>query len=136
MSMDSFSSGIIDMAERASCERAAWEMLFSDAGDGGAVDVAIRPLLKGPVSEIPLATDIEIVCGNCSGDGDRPRSTYATKRGECSECGGRSYITADEFWRAVFLMAELGAIATTNQMPQAELEAEVTDSVAGEADGE
>jgi hypothetical protein len=63
-----------------------------------------------------IVTNIEIVCGNCAGDGQWPRTTYATKYGTCSECGGRSYVVAETFGMEVFAMAGLGAIATSDQM--------------------
>jgi len=37
---------------------------------------------------------VQIICGDCSGDGDRPLKTYLGTDGLCGQCGGRSYILA------------------------------------------
>ena len=37
---------------------------------------------------------IQIICGDCSGDADRPIKTYLDLHGNCARCGGRSYILA------------------------------------------
>ena len=37
---------------------------------------------------------IQIICGDCSGDADRPVKTYLDLHGNCARCGGRSYILA------------------------------------------
>jgi hypothetical protein len=37
---------------------------------------------------------IQIICGDCSGDADRPIKTYLDLHGNCARCGGRSYLLA------------------------------------------
>lgn len=37
---------------------------------------------------------VQIICGDCSGDDDRPLKTYLGRDGLCGQCGGRSYILA------------------------------------------
>jgi hypothetical protein len=37
---------------------------------------------------------VQIICGDCAGDGLIPRKTYVDASGKCSECGGKSYILA------------------------------------------
>ena len=41
-----------------------------------------------------LTIGVQIICGNCSGDGYSPIKTYLERFGTCSQCGGRSYILA------------------------------------------
>jgi DnaJ-class molecular chaperone len=41
-----------------------------------------------------LTIGVQIICGNCSGDGHSPIKTYLERLGTCSQCGGRSYILA------------------------------------------
>ena len=50
---------------------------------------------------------VQIICGDCSGDESRPLKTYLDRHGNCSQCGGHSYILAAS--RALYaqqLMAE------------------------------
>lgn len=37
---------------------------------------------------------VQIICGDCSGNEDRPVKTYLSRDGLCAQCGGRSYILA------------------------------------------
>lgn len=37
---------------------------------------------------------VQIICGDCSGDESRPLKTYLDRHGNCSQCGGHSYILA------------------------------------------
>lgn len=41
-----------------------------------------------------VTTGIQIICGDCSGEDDRPVKTYLDRLGNCSQCGGHSYILA------------------------------------------
>jgi hypothetical protein len=34
---------------------------------------------------------VQIICGDCSGDGELPLKTYLDRHGNCSQCGGHSY---------------------------------------------
>jgi hypothetical protein len=49
--------------------------------------------LNEPRGSLPMV-GIQIVCGNCAGDELRPRRTYLDRSGNCSECGGHSYLLA------------------------------------------
>lgn len=48
-------------------------------------------------------TEIQIVCGDCSGEESLPRKTFLTADSRCDNCGGRSYALA-----ARMLARELG----------------------------
>lgn len=37
---------------------------------------------------------IQIICGDCSGDSERPVKTYLDRHGNCAQCGGHSYMLA------------------------------------------
>lgn len=41
-----------------------------------------------------LTVGVQIICGNCSGDEERPVKTYLDRSGNCSHCGGTSYLLA------------------------------------------
>jgi hypothetical protein len=41
-----------------------------------------------------VTTGIQIICGDCSGEEDLPKKTYLDSFGNCSQCGGHSYILA------------------------------------------
>lgn len=41
-----------------------------------------------------LTVGIQIICGDCSGDDERPVKTYLDRTGNCSHCGGSSYLLA------------------------------------------
>lgn len=41
-----------------------------------------------------LMVGVQIICGNCSGDGESPNRTYLDRHGNCAECGGHSYLLA------------------------------------------
>jgi hypothetical protein len=41
-----------------------------------------------------LTIGVQIICGDCCGEGESPRKTYLDRSGNCSQCGGRSYILA------------------------------------------
>ncbi|HKF53968.1 MAG TPA: hypothetical protein VKJ45_00940 [Blastocatellia bacterium] len=53
--------------------------------------------LNEPRGALPMM-GIQIVCGNCSGDEFRPRRTYLDRSGNCSECGGHSYLLASSIY--------------------------------------
>ena len=43
----------------------------------------------------PIVTiGIQIICGDCAGEKDPPVKTYLDRSGNCSQCGGQSYILA------------------------------------------
>jgi hypothetical protein len=37
---------------------------------------------------------IQIICGDCCGEGERPFRTYLDELGNCTQCGGHSYVLA------------------------------------------
>ena len=49
--------------------------------------------LAEPHSTIVTA-GIQIICGDCSGEEGLPKKTYLDSFGNCSQCGGHSYILA------------------------------------------
>ena len=51
--------------------------------------------LSEPRGAMP-ALGIQIICGNCSGNGDKPVKTYLGRSGNCDRCGGHSYILASK----------------------------------------
>ena len=56
--------------------------------------------LVEPRAGIPVL-GIQIICGDCGGDGISPRRTYLDRFGNCSECGGYSYVLASSlYWQA------------------------------------
>ena len=53
--------------------------------------------LNEPRGSLPMM-GIQIVCGNCAGDEFRPRRTYLDRSGNCSQCGGQSYLLASSVY--------------------------------------
>src|ERR1044071_4549485 len=41
-----------------------------------------------------VTVGIQIICGDCSGEEYLPKKTYLNRFGNCSQCGGHSYILA------------------------------------------
>jgi len=39
---------------------------------------------------------VQIICGDCSGDGISPMKTFMDRHGHCERCGGASYLLASE----------------------------------------
>ena len=44
----------------------------------------------------PLTLGVQIICGDCCGEEDRPIKTYLDCNGNCAQCGGHSYMLASE----------------------------------------
>ena len=44
----------------------------------------------------PYYSAIQIICGNCSGEGPTPVKTFMDRHGACTVCGGSSYILASQ----------------------------------------
>jgi len=42
----------------------------------------------------PLTVGVQIICGDCSGDSITPIKTYLDRTGNCSQCGGHSFLLA------------------------------------------
>ena len=41
-----------------------------------------------------LTVGVQIICGDCCGENELPIKTYLNRYGNCSECGGNSYLLA------------------------------------------
>jgi hypothetical protein len=41
-----------------------------------------------------VALGVQIICGDCAGDGETPRKTYLDQTGRCCVCGGQSFVLA------------------------------------------
>ena len=41
-----------------------------------------------------VTVGIQIICGDCSGEEELPKKTYLDRFGNCSQCGGHSYMLA------------------------------------------
>jgi hypothetical protein len=41
-----------------------------------------------------LMVGVQIICGDCSGEGESPIRTYMDRYGNCAHCGGHSYLLA------------------------------------------
>ena len=62
---------------------------------------------------------VQIVCGDCAGEGISPAKTFMDRHGRCDRCGGSSYILASERGLALrHAMAKSGLrIATDESAP-------------------
>lgn len=59
---------------------------------------------------------VQIICGDCSGEGITPMKTFMDRHGHCERCGGASYLLASE--RGLWLrqtMAQHGLRVVTSQ---------------------
>jgi hypothetical protein len=56
-----------------------------EPGDGKQLTAGRAPLIK---------VGVQIICGDCSGDSEKPRRTCLDIFGRCEDCGGRSYVLA------------------------------------------
>jgi hypothetical protein len=56
-----------------------------EPGDGKQLRSGRAPLIK---------VGVQIICGDCSGDSEKPRRTCLDIFGRCEDCGGRSYVLA------------------------------------------
>jgi hypothetical protein len=50
---------------------------------------------------------IQIICGDCSGDGEIPAKTFMDRAGTCNQCGGTSFVVAAT--RAIYTFPQLHA---------------------------
>ena len=48
---------------------------------------------------------IQIICGDCSGDGEIPAKTFMDRVGKCNQCGGTSFVVAST--RAIYAIPQL-----------------------------
>ena len=46
-----------------------------------------------------LRLGIQIICGDCGGESERPVKTYLDQFGRCVQCGGRAYVLATAYAR-------------------------------------
>src|SRR2546425_10922629 len=65
---------------------------------------------------------VQIICGDCSGNDDRPLKTYLGRDGLCSQCSGRSYILASARFSPAqqIMMARLFEYETVTHNPRLE----------------
>jgi hypothetical protein len=50
---------------------------------------------------------IQIICGDCSGEGEIPAKTYMDRAGTCNQCGGTSFVVAAT--RAIYAFPQMHA---------------------------
>jgi hypothetical protein len=50
---------------------------------------------------------IQIICGDCSGDGEIPAKTFMDRAGTCNQCGGTSFVVAAT--RAIYAFPHIQA---------------------------
>ena len=43
-----------------------------------------------------VSMEVQIICGDCCGDGEHPIKTYLNRKGNCDRCGGHSYVLASD----------------------------------------
>ena len=63
---------------------------------------------------------IQIICGDCSGDEERPRRTYLDAFGNCAQCGGHSFVLASSVaaqWMRTRQMGLESARASSKVLP-------------------
>jgi hypothetical protein len=60
-------------------------MIRREPGAGTQLRSGRPPLIK---------VGVQIICGDCSGDSEKPRRTCLDIFGRCEDCGGRSYVLA------------------------------------------
>ena len=41
-----------------------------------------------------LTIGVQIICGDCCGEGETPVKTYLDRTGNCAQCGGQSFMLA------------------------------------------
>ncbi len=61
-----------------------------------------------------LTVGVQIICGNCSGEGERPLKTYLNQYGNCAQCSGRSYLLASS-------VAAYGLVARAARLREAQI---------------
>ena len=61
-----------------------------------------------------MTVGIQIICGNCSGEGERPAKTYLNQYGNCAQCSGRSYLLASS-------VAAYGLVARAARLREAQI---------------
>ena len=75
---------------------------------------------------------VQIICGDCAGDGLSPLKTFMDRAGRCERCGGMSYVLASE--RGMMLrraMAQRGLYVVASEAAEAvRAEAAATEAAA------
>lgn len=80
-------------------------LIKSRTGDPSQLDQP-RPAL--------LTIGVQIICGDCSGEGEHAVKTYLNRYGSCSQCGGNSYLLASA-------VAMNGLIARATRVREAQI---------------
>src|SRR5215470_18831493 len=79
-----------------------------ERGQGTQLRGGRTPLLK---------VGVQIICGDCSGDYEKPRRTYLDLLGRCEDCGGTSYVLASTLATGVSHFNQQSQVATAGLVP-------------------
>ena len=60
-----------------------------------------------------LTIGVQIICGDCSGEGETPFKTYLDRTGNCAQCGGRSFMLASS--RIVYAQQQMVSCLSDHQ---------------------
>jgi len=69
-----------------------------------------NPMHVAPREE-SLRLKVQIICGDCAGFDRLPRRTFLTRKGQCEQCGGHSFILASAILRPMNPGAQDRAVA-------------------------
>ena len=72
-----------------------------------------------------LRLGVQIICGDCCGDADRPVKTYIDQFGRCVQCGGSSYVLASMYATQMMKAFPLQLGETTNNVRRPSFGSEV-----------
>jgi hypothetical protein len=61
-----------------------------------------RSLMVSGTGKQLLTMAVQIVCGDCAGNSERPIRTMLDQSGRCFQCGGASYVLASDFARNAY----------------------------------
>ncbi len=61
--------------------------------------------------EESLTMKVQIICGDCAGVERLPKKTFLTRKGECEQCGGHSFVLASAIARAAKVGAQQRVVA-------------------------
>ena len=56
--------------------------------------------------EEAVTMKVQIICGDCAGLDRVPRRTFLTRKGECEQCGGHSFVLASSLARVASASAQ------------------------------
>jgi hypothetical protein len=93
-------------------------MLTIIVATGIALSLACIVLVKSQVTDSArleqrrsgmLTIGVQIICGDCAGEDERPIKTYLDQSGNCAVCGGSSYLLASAVGLNIGLMRAVRA---------------------------